>query len=61
MKIIEGGVTAEKGFEAAAGAAGTKYQDGGDTALISREKQAMVAGTCTRNREKAAPAKGTRT
>ena len=34
MKIIEGGVTAAKGFEAAATAAGIKYQGRTDMAII---------------------------
>ena len=35
MKIIEGGVTAAKGFEAASTAAKIKYQDRTDMAMIS--------------------------
>ena len=38
MKIIEGGVTAAKGFEAAATAAGIKYQGRTDMAIIYSEK-----------------------
>ena len=38
MQIIEGGVTVAKGFEAAAAAAGIKYQDRTDMALIYSEK-----------------------
>ena len=34
MKIIEGGVTAAKGFEAASTAAKIKYQDRTDMAMI---------------------------
>ena len=57
MRIIEGGVTAAKGFEAAAAAAGIKYQDRTDMALIYSEKPCKVAGTFTTNRVKAAPVK----
>ena len=34
MKIIKGGVTAAKGFEAASTAAGIKYKDRTDMALM---------------------------
>lgn len=57
MQIIEGGVTAAKGFEAAAAAAGIKYQDRTDMALIYSEKPCKVAGTFTTNLVKAAPVK----
>lgn len=57
MKKIEGGVTAAKGFEAAAAAAGIKYQDRTDMALIYSEKPCKVAGTFTTNVVKAAPVK----
>ena len=57
MQIIEGGVTAAKGFEAAAVAAGIKYQDRTDMALIYSEKLCKVAGTFTTNLVKAAPVK----
>ena len=49
MQIIEGGVTAAKGFEASAAAAGIKYQDRTDMALIYSEKPCKVAGTFTTN------------
>jgi len=49
MKIIEGGVTAAKGFEAAATAAGIKYQGRTDMAIIYSEKPCKVAGTFTTN------------
>ena len=49
MQIIEGGVTVAKGFEAAAAAAGIKYQDRTDMALIYSEKPCKVAGTFTTN------------
>ena len=57
MQKIEGGVTAAKGFEAAAAAAGIKYQDRTDMALIYSEKPCKVAGTFTTNVVKAAPVK----
>lgn len=57
MKKISGGVTAAKGFEAAAAAAGIKYQDRTDMALIYSRKPCKVAGTFTRNVVKAAPVK----
>lgn len=57
MQMIEGGVTAAKGFEAAAAAAGIKYQNRTDMALIYSEKPCKVAGTFTTNVVKAAPVK----
>ena len=57
MQKIEGGVTAAKGFEAAAAAAGIKYQNRTDMALIYSEKPCKVAGTFTTNIVKAAPVK----
>ena len=54
MQIIEGGVTVAKGFEAAAAAAGIKYQDRTDMALIYSEKPCKVAGTFTTNPAKEA-------
>ena len=57
MQKIEGGVTAAKGFEGAAAAAGIKYQDRTDMALIYSEKPCKVAGTFTTNVVKAAPVK----
>ena len=57
MQKIEGGVTAAKGFEAAAAAAGIKYKDRTDMALIYSEKPCKVAGTFTTNIVKAAPVK----
>ena len=57
MQKIEGGVTAAKGFEAAAAAAVIKYQDRTDMALIYSEKPCKVAGTFTTNVVKAAPVK----
>jgi len=55
MKIITCGVTAAKGFQAAAAAAGIKYKDRTDMALIVSEVPAVSAGTFTRNVVKAAP------
>ena len=57
MNIIDGGVTAAKGFEAAAAAAGIKYQDRTDMALIYSEKPCRAAGAFTTNVVKAAPVK----
>ncbi len=57
MNIIDGGVTAAKGFEAAAAAAGIKYQDRTDMALIYSEKPCKAAGAFTTNVVKAAPVK----
>lgn len=57
MKIISGGVTAAKGFEAASTAAGIKYQDRTDMALIYSKKPCKTAGTFTTNVVKAAPVK----
>ncbi len=55
MKIIEGGVTAAKGFEAAAVAAGIKYQNRTDMALVYSTIPCKAAGTFTSNVVKAAP------
>ena len=57
INIIEGGVTAAKGFEAAAAAAGIKYEGRTDMALIYSEKPCKAAGTFTRNVVQAAPVK----
>lgn len=57
MKIIKGGVTAAKGFQAAAAAAEIKYQGRTDMALIYSEKPCRTAGTFTTNVVKAAPVK----
>ena len=57
IRMIEGGVTAAKGFQAAAAAAGIKYQDRTDMALIWSEKPCKTAGTFTTNVVKAAPVK----
>lgn len=57
MKQIEGGVTAAKGFEAAATAAAIKYKDRTDMALIYSTVPCHAAGTFTTNIVKAAPVK----
>ena len=57
MKVIEGGVTAAKGFQAAAAAAEIKYRGRTDMALIYSEKPCKTAGTFTTNVVKAAPVK----
>lgn len=54
---ITGGVTAAKGFEAAAAAAGIKYENRTDMALVYSVKPCKVAGTFTTNVVKAAPVK----
>lgn len=55
MKVIDGGVTAAKGYQAASVAAGIKYQNRKDMALIYSEVPCTAAGTFTRNVVKAAP------
>ena len=55
MKIIEGGVTAAKGFEAAGAEAGIKYKDRKDMAMIYSQTPCKAAGTFTTNVVKAAP------
>ena len=57
MKIITGGVTAAKGFQAASTAAGIKYQGRTDMAMVYSEKPCVAAGTFTTNIVKAAPVK----
>lgn len=57
MKIIEGGITAAKGFEAASTAAKIKYEGREDMALIYSQKPCVAAGTFTTNVVKAAPVK----
>ena len=54
MRQIEGGVTAAKGFEAAAAAAQIKYKDRTDMALVYSEAPCRAAGTFTSNLVKAA-------
>lgn len=57
MKIINGGVTAAKGFEAASVSAGIKYQGRTDMALVYSQRSCEAAGTFTTNVVKAAPVK----
>ena len=57
MKQISGGVTAAKGFCAASTAAGIKYKDRKDMALIYSKTPCKTAGTFTTNIVKAAPVK----
>ena len=57
MEIIKGGVTAAKGFEAASTAAGIKYKDRTDMALVYSQVPCEVAGTFTTNVVKAAQVK----
>ena len=54
MEIIKGGVTAAKGFEAASTAAGIKYKDRTDMALIYSKAPCVAAGTFPKNVVKAA-------
>lgn len=57
MEEIKGGVTAAKGFRAAAAAAGIKYKNRTDMAMIYSEIPCVAAGTFTTNVVKAAPVK----
>ena len=57
MKIITGGVTAAKGFEAASVAAEIKYKNRTDMALVYSTVPCVAAGTFTTNIVKAAPVK----
>ena len=57
MEMIKGGVTAAKGFEAASTAAGIKYKNRTDMALVYSQVPCEVAGTFTTNVVKAAPVK----
>ena len=57
MIQITGGVTAAKGFKAASTAAGIKYKDRKDMAMIYSEVPCAAAGTFTTNIVKAAPVK----
>ena len=56
MKVIEGGVTAPKGFQAAGIFAGIK-KDKKDMAMVYSEVPCVAAGTFTTNVVKAAPVK----
>ena len=55
MEIINGGVTAAKGFSAAHTAAGIKYENREDMAMIFSSVPCVTAGTYTTNIVKAAP------
>ena len=57
MNRIEGGVTAARGFRAASCAAGIKYKDRKDMAMILSDVPAVCAGTFTTNVVKDAPVK----
>lgn len=57
MKVINGGVTAAKGFLAAGTAAGIKKGNTRDMAMIYSEVPCAAAGTFTTNIVKAAPVK----
>lgn len=57
MKVLSGGVTAAKGFEAASVKAQIKYQNRKDMALVYSQVPCVVAGTFTTNVVKAAPVK----
>lgn len=54
-EIITGGVTAARGFLAAGVAAGIKYKEKKDVALIFSKTPAVAAGVYTNNKVKAAP------
>ena len=49
MKVIDGGVTAPKGFAAASFAAGIKYKNRTDMAMIVSSAPATTAGVYTSN------------
>ncbi len=55
MKIIEGGVTAAQGFEAAGVEAAIKYQNRKDMAMVYSDVPCTAAGVFTSNVVKAAP------
>ncbi|MCR5665436.1 MAG: bifunctional glutamate N-acetyltransferase/amino-acid acetyltransferase ArgJ [Eubacterium sp.] len=57
MKVIKGGVTAAKGFSAAAVAAKIKYEGRTDMAMVYSKEPCVSAGTFTKNIVKAAPVK----
>ena len=57
MEIIQGGVTAAKGFKAAGINAGIKNKTKKDMAMIFSEKPCVTAGTFTTNKVFAAPVK----
>lgn len=55
IKQMDGGVTAAQGFQAAGAAAGIKYENRKDMALVYTREPAVAAGTFTTNVVKAAP------
>ena len=55
IRMVQGGVTAAKGFEAAAAAAQIKYKGRNDMALVFSAYPCVCAGTFTTNVVKAAP------
>ncbi len=55
MEQIGGGVTAAQGFQAASTAAGIKYKDRADMAMVYSTVPCICAGTFTSNVVKAAP------
>ena len=55
MNIIEGGVTAAQGFEAAGIEAAIKYQNRKDMAMVYSRTSCRAAGVFTSNVVKAAP------
>ncbi|WP_343209602.1 bifunctional glutamate N-acetyltransferase/amino-acid acetyltransferase ArgJ [Anaerolentibacter hominis] len=57
MTVLEGGVTAAKGFQAAGVAAGLRKSGKKDMAMVYSEVPAVTAGTFTTNVVKAAPVK----
>ena len=57
METFKGSVTSAKGFYAASTAAGIKYKDRSDMAMIYSKETVCVRGTFTTNIVKAAPVK----
>ena len=57
METFKGSVTSAKGFYAASTAAGIKYKDRSDMAMIYSKEPCVCAGTFTTNIVKAAPVK----
>ena len=55
MRKIPGGVTAAKGYQASCCAAGIKYQNRTDMAMVVSDVPCTVAGVFTTNKVKAAP------
>ena len=57
INVIEGGVTAAKGYKASSAQAEIKYKNRDDMALVYSEVPAKIAGVFTTNVVKAAPVK----